>query len=85
VQADDHGVQKPRINLLGHELVQLNPESLDIPQDRCRLRREPQTPDAPILGIGAAFDKAQLLKAVDEASGGDRSDLGEGCEVVLGG
>jgi hypothetical protein len=58
--------------------------ALEVAQDRRCCRRQSQTPDAPILGIGAALDQALRLQAVNQASDRDRSDLGNGGELVLG-
>ena len=47
-------------------------------------RVESQTPDAPILGGGAAPDQALRLQAVNQAGDRDRSDPGNDGELVLG-
>jgi hypothetical protein len=78
-----HRIQYGAIDAFGHDGVKLGSPALDLAQDRRRGWRQSQTPDSPVLGIGAALDEAKFFETIDEARDGYGRHLGNGREFAL--
>ena len=64
--------------------MQLGAIFLDLPQDGRGRRHQLQPPDPAVPRIGPALDEAARLQPIDQAADGDRLDLDDRRQLVLG-
>jgi hypothetical protein len=72
------------IDPFGRDKEELGSQRLDVAPQRRGDRRQSKTPHAPVFGIGAALDEAELFEPIDQTGDGHGRELGNCSKLVLG-